>query len=176
MGKDRIHSRYYIGPLVEIKTSAGVAGVRNGNRAAALQTGDPVQLPSRAQFLQRMPARQIIVDCCGEAVLGIKGGGPTLGGKVSGILRKGSAGHEVDSIGSIVQRLRPAIAREAREPVHTLDAQRCLQRVISGRSRRRQQIHGAEIGIGSHAIPIRLIEVSQSHKLGSFASHIAQFQ
>src|SRR5208337_3691062 len=97
-----------------------VIGGHNRNGTAALQAGDPVQLPALAKLAERLEGADIIVDRGGEAVTRIERRASVLGLQIRRILRKRGAGREIDSVGGIVERLREVIGGKAGEAMIAL--------------------------------------------------------
>src|SRR5260370_21293624 len=98
---------------------------------------------------------------------GVKESVPAFRSQVAWILRKRSAGHKVDAVGSIVDRVRPDIARETREAVRILQADNRLQRMIDRRSPRKEFIDRTVIGVGKEVIEIR-----QTNEFSSLAADV----
>src|SRR3979411_1382785 len=90
--------------------------------------------------------------------------------QVAWILRKGRTRHKVDTVGSIIDRMRPDIARETGEAMRILQTDNRLQRVVDRRSPRKEFIDRVVIGVSKE-----FIEVRQAHKLGSLAADVADF-
>src|ERR1700690_1323128 len=132
MGQDRIHSRHQVRPLIEIKPATGISRIVDWDGAAALQTNDRVQLPARAKSPQGLPGGQFVVDRRCKAIPCVEEGGSALGAEVAGVLGKGRAWNEVDSIGGVVDRLRPHVSGKTRKTVSILDAADCLQGTVTG--------------------------------------------
>src|ERR1700736_2496950 len=122
MRQDGIDPRHYVRSLVEVEMAAIVYGVRDRDGAPCLDTDNCIQLPTRAEPADPVKWRKIIIEGCGETMPRVKEGVPALRFQVARILRKGYTRHKVDAIGSIVDRMRPDIARETGEAVRILQA------------------------------------------------------
>src|SRR4029077_17696336 len=106
----------------------------------------------------------------------VEEGWTALGSEVTRVLGKSGTRNEIDSIGSVIDRLRPHIAGEARHTMSVLDAGDGLQGVVSGRTRGRKLINRTVVWIDrSVTIGVGFVQVGQAHKLGTFAPHIAGF-
>lgn len=139
VGTDWIHSRNYIGALVEIREggkdagicSAGVIGVHDGNRPTALRARDGIELPAGAKTLPTGKPWQVVGKGSGETVAGIEAGRSMLRRQIIRILGPGDGREvEVDSVGSVVQRLRPGVTSKSGKPMVIPGAERSLQRFI----------------------------------------------
>src|SRR5713226_1122767 len=167
MRQDGIDSRYYVRSLIEVEMAAIVEGVCNRDGPPALDTDNRIQLPTRAEPADPVKCGKIIIEGCGETMPGVKESVPAFRSQVAWILRKRSAGHKVDAVGSIVDRVRPDIARETREAVRILQADNRLQRMVDRRSPRKEFIDRAVIGVGKE-----FIEIRQAHKFDSLAADV----
>jgi len=142
VGKNQTCAGHDVGALIEIEAAGGIGGVGNWNRAAGLHAHDRVYLPAGAEPPVGRKRGQRIVEGRGEALPGIEGGRATLRRQVAGVLRKGRAGHKVDAIGCVVNRLGPDVASQSGKVMRILKACDRIESMVDRGTGRGKFVHG----------------------------------
>src|SRR4051812_36342419 len=83
---------------------------------------------------------------------------------------------EVNSIGGVVQRLRPDVGSESRKPVPRLGAETRLQRVIHRGTDGCEHVLELEVRVRTVAESVRLVGVEQTGEARALAAHVTDLE